>query len=243
LIYLSTFFLAAHKLQFKFSYMALSKSMLVSAVDVKLDGCTVALPPLRRSFAAIRSHLEAHALKHQRILCALNVDGEPVNLLEPRRNPKPFTRIEGETMSLEQVPAQLISAALQQTASVRTQVQSAVELMLINDAHHARELWWSLALTLKEPLLTLSLLPENYFTPAPGSAPFSQLRAWQLEQLGTVIQQVDEACESEDPAALSDILESRALPWLDNLHAALKLWLETALLDAPGVEKKTMATP
>ncbi len=223
--------------------MASSKSLFVGVVEVKLDGFAVDVPAQRRSFAAIRSHLESHALKHQRILCALNVDGEPVNLLEPRRSAKPFARIEGETMSLDQVPAQLISAALEQTANVRAKVQSAVELVLINDAHRARELWWNLALTLKEPLLTLSLLPENFFSPAKGSAPLCQLRAWQLEQLGNVIQQVDESCDAEDPAVLSDTLEKCALPWLDNLHAALKLWLETALLDTPVGETKTAATP
>ena len=223
--------------------MASSESLFVGVVEVKLDGLAVDVPVQRRSFAAIRSYLESFALKQQRILCALNVDGEPVNLLEPRRSAKPFARVEGETMSLDQVPAQLISAALHQTAHVRNQVQSAVELVLINDAHRARELWWSLALALKEPLLTLSLLPENFFSPAKGSAPLSQLRAWQLEQLGGVIQQVDESCDAEDPAVLSDTLEKCALPWLDNLHASLKLWLETALLDAPADATKQTTTP
>ncbi len=223
--------------------MASSKSVSVGVVEVKLDGLPVDVPAPRRSFAAIRCHLESHALKNRRILCALTVDGEPVNLLEPRRSTKSFARIEGETMSLEQVPAQLISAAWHQTANVRHQVQSAVELVLINDACRARELWWNLALALKEPLLTLSLLPEHFFRPPQGSAPLNQLRLWQLEQLGNVIQRVDESCDAEDPAALSDTLEKCALPWLDNLHAALKLWLETALLDAPVGDPRTAATP
>ena len=203
-------------------------------VAVKLDGQAVEVPAERRSFAAIRSHLESLALKNQRILCALCVDGEPVNLIEPRRTAKPFTSIEGETMSLDQVPAQLISAALQQTTNVRTQVQSAVELVLINDSRYARELWWSLAITLKEPLLTLSLLPENIYLPAAGCASPRQLHAWQLEQLGCVIQDVENSCDAEDPAVLSDALEKRALPWLDKLHASLMLWLETILRAAPA---------
>ena len=109
-----------------------------------------------------------------------------------------------------------------------------MELVLINDANRARELWWGLALSLKEPLLTLSLLPENFFNPVNGSAPLSQLRLWQLEQLGCVIKDVDDSCDAEDPAVLSDMLEKRALPWLDSLQSSLRLWLETALLDAPA---------
>jgi hypothetical protein len=213
--------------------MAPNKSLIVGAVTVKLDGLAVSVPPERRSFAAIRSHLESLALKNRRILCALCVDGETVNLIEPRLSAKPFASIEGETMSMSQVPAQLISAALQQTVVVRAQVQSAVELVLINDSHRARELWWNLAMTLKEPLLTLSLLPENIFIPADGSASPMQLHQWQLEQLGCVIQDVDNSCDAEDPTGLSDALEKRALPWLDKLHASLKLWLETILLEAP----------
>lgn len=212
--------------------MASSKSLLVGVVEVKLDGLVVEVPAARRSFAAIRSHLESLALKQRRILCALSVDGASVNLLEPRRSARPFTRVEGETMSLDQVPAQLIAAALQQTANVRAQVQSAVELVLINDANRARELWWGLALALKEPLLTLSLLPEKVFSQAKGSAPLGQLQVWQLEQLGCVIQDVDDSCDAGDPAVLSDMLEKRALPWLDNLHASLKLWLEAILQNA-----------
>ncbi|MFO1487429.1 MAG: hypothetical protein U1F65_03030 [Verrucomicrobiota bacterium] len=211
--------------------MASSESLSVRMLTVKLDGLAVEVPPHRRSFAAIRSYLESLALKNQKILCALSVDGEPVHLTEPRRSPKPFGRIEGETMTMSQVPAQLISAALQQTFTVRAQVQAAVELVLINDSRRARELWWSLAITLKEPLLTLSLLPENFYLPANGAASPMQLHKWQLEQLGLVIQDVDNSCDSEDPTGLSDALEKRALPWLDKLHASLKLWLETILAE------------
>ena len=210
--------------------MAFDNFLPAGVVEIKLDGLLVDVPAERHSFAAIRSYLESLALKQQRILCALNVDGDPVNLIEPRRSSKPFISIEGETMSLNEVPVQLISAALQQTARVRSQVQSAVELVLINDSRRARELWWSLATALKEPLLTLSLLPDDRCSIANGSASILQLRKWQLEQLGRVIQDVDDSCDAEDPTVLSDALEKRALPWLDKLHASLNLWLETSLL-------------
>ena len=218
--------------------MASFNSAPVGVVEIKLDGFLVDVPVERRSFAAIRSYLESLALKQQRILCALNVDGDPVNLIEPRKSAKPFLSIEGETMGLNEVPAQLISAALQQTIKVRTQIQSAVELVLINDSHRARELWWGLATALKEPLLTLSLLPENICGSANGSASVMQLRRWQLEQLGGVIQDVDDSCDAEDPTVLSDALEKRALPWLDKLHASLKLWLETALVGSSAACSK-----
>ena len=203
-----------------------SSDFFPEEVDVKLDGTPIAVPSERRSFNAIRSYLESLALQQQRLLCWLSVDGEPVNLTQPRRIMKPFVQVEGETMSLNEVPVQLIKAALQQTGAVRSRVQSAVELVLINDQRRARELWWTLATALKEPLLTLSLLPETICGPDNGRAPLMQLRKWQLQQLGCVIKDVDEACHSEDTAALSEALEKRALPWLDKLHQSLELWQE-----------------
>jgi hypothetical protein len=222
----------ARKLQTLARIMA-SFDSLSRVIEVKLDGSVVELPAERRSFAAIRSYLESLALKQQRILCSLSVDGEPAALIEPRRSSKPFSVVEGETMSLSEVPAQLIGAALEQTGKARAQVQSAVELVLINSNDRAREIWWDIATALKEPLLTLTLLPDKACPTPAGSASIAQLRRWQLEQLGGIIQDVDDSCDAEDTMLLSDTLEKRALPWLDKLHDSLKLWLETVLLSNP----------
>jgi hypothetical protein len=212
--------------------MAAFDSFSAGDVEVKLDGLTVEIPPERRSITAIRSYLESLALQQQRILCALNVDGEPVNLTQPRHTLKTFAHVEGETMGLNEVPVQLIKAALQQAAGLRARVRSTVALVLINDPQRARELWWHLAIALKEPLLTLSLLPENICGPENGRASLMQLRKWQLQQLGFIIQEVDLACRSEDMTLLSDALEKRALLWLDNLLESLNLWHETITNDS-----------
>jgi hypothetical protein len=58
-----------------------------------------------------------------------------------------------------------------------------------------------------------------------------QLRRWQLQQLAGIIQEVDRACQTENPTALSDALETRVLPWLEGLLetlALLRLTLRTA---------------
>src|SRR5262245_20461784 len=96
-------------------------------VQVKLDGLPVEVPAERRSLAAIRSFLELLALQQQRILCSLNVNGQAVHLTQPPPPPKILTTVEAETMSLAQMPIQLVKAALQQTANVRSRVQSAIE--------------------------------------------------------------------------------------------------------------------
>jgi hypothetical protein len=199
----------------------------VGEVEVKLDGVAISVPSERRTFTAIRSYLETLALQQQRILCWITVDGEPVHLTQPRHVSDEFAEVEGATMDLSDVPVHLIKGALHQTAVARARVQSAVDLILINDSVRARELWWTLSTVLKEPLLTLSLVPDAICGPENGRAPLIQLRRWQLQQLGCVIQDVDDACRWEDPAMLSDALEQRVLPWLDGLLESLRMWFET----------------
>lgn len=200
-----------------------------SAIEVKLDGLTLEIPAERRTLGGICSYLESVALHQHRILCSLAVDGAPINLTQPPDDAKTFASIEAETMGLSDVPSQLIKAALTQTTSLRDRVQSAVSLVLINERKQAHELWWGLSLALKEPLLTLSLLPENAYASTEGQASLAQLRKWQLEQLGAVIQDVNNACEWDSPTVLSDVLETRVLPWIEKLHSSLNLWHETML--------------
>lgn len=200
-----------------------------NAIEVKLDGLPLEIPSERRTLRGICSYLESVALHQQRILCSLAVDGTPINLTQPPEDDRAFASVEAETMGLGDVPAQLIKAALQQTIYVRDRVRSAVELVLINDRPQAHDLWWKLSLALKEPLLTLSLLPEGIYCQPEGQASLMQLRKWQLQQLGSVIQDVNHACEWDCPTVLSDALENRVLPWLDKLHDSLNLWHETML--------------
>jgi hypothetical protein len=206
--------------------MAGPDSFSTGAIEVRLDGIAVEIPAERRSFTAIRSYLESLALQQQRIVCALNVDGESVNLTQSRMDSRPFSHVEAETMSLAEVPLQLVKAALQQATTLRTRVHMAIELVLINSPRQACELWWQLSVGLKEPLLTLSLIPDHQAC-GNGSASLSQLRRWQLQQLGCIIQDVETASQSEDTTVLSDALEKRALPWLDALLESLNLWNET----------------
>ena len=209
-----------------------------SAVEVKLDGLPLEIPAERQTLGGICSYLESVALHQQRILCSLAVDGTPINLTQPPAETAPFASIVAETMGLHDVPSQLIKAALLQTISLRDRVQSAVSVVLINDRKHALELWWGLSLALKEPLLTLSLLPDAIYSGGAGQAPLTQLRKWQLEQLGAVIQDVNCACEWDNTTVLSDVLETRVLPWLDKLQSSLNLWHETMLANSrqkPGV--------
>ncbi|MGB7749025.1 MAG: hypothetical protein WBN75_17240 [Verrucomicrobiia bacterium] len=198
-------------------------------VEITLDGLPVGLPSGHRSLNAIRCLLETLALERQRILCSLNVDGQPVNLALPWLDQTAFGRVEAGTVALEETALLLLKKAFQQTDFAKECVETALTLVLINDGKVAREVWWNLASALKEPVITLSLLPENICQPFDHRASLTRLCKWQLEQVATIIGDVDAACHSEDTIPLSNALENRVLPWLRSLSELICLWHETVL--------------
>jgi hypothetical protein len=198
-------------------------------IEVILDGLAVELPSGHRSLNAIRCHLETLALERHRILYSLSVDGQPANLALPLLDQRIFCRVEAGTVALEETALLLLKKAFQQTDLARECVETALTLVLINDGRVAHEVWWNLASVLKEPVITLSLLPENTCEPFDNRTPLAQLRKWQLEQIAAIIRDVNEACHSEDPIPLSNALENRVLPWLQSLSELISLWHETVL--------------
>jgi hypothetical protein len=203
-----------------------SKSEAHDEIEAKLDGLPVKLPSECSSLNAIRCYLEMLALGRQRILYSLNVDGQVINPMLPLVHPGGFFCVEAETIDLKSKSVLTLETASQQINSLREQVETTVTLVLINDFHVAREIWWNLAKQLKEPVLMLSLLPDNICGPANGRASFTQLRKWQLEQVAAIIGGVDEVCHSLDVILLSDALETRVLPWLQKLGELVHLWSE-----------------
>jgi hypothetical protein len=204
-------------------------SKLCHEVAITLDGLPVKPPAGHCSLGAISCYLETLALERQHILCSLSVDGESVNLALPLIRDGTFCRVEAVTADLKETSVLLLKTALQQADLAREHVETAITLVLINNGRVARELWWSLARKLKEPILMLSLLPDNACGPRNGGASLTQLRKWQLEQVAAIIRDVDEACQSEDTIQLSNALENRLLPWLQKLCELISLWHDTAM--------------
>jgi hypothetical protein len=191
---------------------------------VTLDGETVNLPAGRRSLNSIRCFLEAQSLEKQRVLSALVVDGHPANLALPLMDEAGFCRVDAESIALDELPLLLLTTAQQQVDRARESVETAVTLVLINSHAAARELWWNLARQLKEPVLTLSLMPGNVCQLC-GNVSFDRLRKWQLEQIAAIVREVDGACDFMDSLKISDALENRVLPWLQKLDELIRLWL------------------
>jgi len=197
-------------------------------ITVTLDCAIVVLPAGRRSLNSIRSYLECLALAKQRVLGEFAVDGCAVDLALPLdhlpSNRPLFRRVDAATISLREQPLLLLATAEHQARRARAVVEAALTLVLINNPGTARELWWQVAGQLKEPVLTLSLMPEDLCQLWCGTT-FQKMRRWQLEQISHIVRRVEAACDSEDNLQLSDALETLVLPWLDRLAEHIELWL------------------
>ena len=198
-------------------------------IEITLDGMPVDVPSQQRSLNAIRYHLETIALEQQRVLCAFNIDGRAANLALPLSSEKMFFRVDAETVGLDETAVLILKSASQQADQARESVEKTLTLVLINESNVASELWWNLARQLKEPVLTLSLLPENAGRPDKSGVSLKQLHKWQLEQIAGIMREVDQACHTGDTVHLSNALESRVLPWLEKLSELISLWHETVL--------------
>jgi hypothetical protein len=198
-------------------------------IAIWLDGLPVDMPAGRTSLNSIRCYLETVALENQRVLSALHIDGCPINLSLPLPGDYVFSRIEAESIDLDESAVLVLKTAMCQAGHTRDCVETALTLVLINSAEVARELWWNLARQLKEPVLTLSLLPDHLCGPSNAGASLKQLRKWQLEQVAAIIRDVDAACNTGDTIQISNALERRVLPWLAQLNELILLWHETVL--------------
>jgi hypothetical protein len=198
-------------------------------IEIFLDGLPVEIPLANHSLNGIHSHLETVSLEQQRVLCALSIDGVPVNLSLPLNTQETFSRIEAESIALEEGEIRLLKQAQQEANHARDCADTALTLVLINDISVARELWWNLARQIKKPILTLSLLPDEAGGSVTAGASSKKVRKWQIEQITMIIREVDLACATGDTIFLSNTLEKRVLPWLCKLQDLIDLWHETAL--------------
>src|SRR5450756_1715798 len=110
-------------------------------IAIFLDGLPVDVPTGRSTPNAIRCYLETLALENQRVLCALHIDGYPTNLALPLPRFGKFSRIEAESVALDESILLLLKTAFQQVNHARECVECRLTLVLINNAPVARELW------------------------------------------------------------------------------------------------------
>jgi hypothetical protein len=199
-----------------------NKQPAIPRVQITLDGQPVALGGKQsRSLQSIRSHLERVALKRQRVLFSLTINGAPVSLAESLSPFKTFHKIAARTIGFDQLGYQLVAVAADQVNSLHERIERLALQVMINDWPKAEALWWQLMPEIKDPLLTLSFVPPSVeMLPHGEEIGAKALKRFTLD-LVKILEDIEDILTRKELLELSDALENQLLPWLRGLGHCL----------------------
>lgn len=173
------------------------------------------------SLTSIRAQLERIALRQERVLCGLSVDGVEISLLHPPEWPSPCQTIAGRTISLQDYSQQLLLRILQQIHQVCHRTEELVLLVLINEWPAIEWLWRTLQSDIQAPMVKLGLLQEFInLRIQTTSIPANQLTVFWRE-FRSIWHRLETVYSQQDKFVLSDALEQDLLPWLNNVRSCL----------------------
>jgi hypothetical protein len=199
-----------------------NKQPAIPRVQITLDGQPLALQGKQgRSLNAIRAHLERVALKRNRVLFSLTVNGTPVGVGDSLVNFKSFHKINARTISFGQLGYQLVAVAADQVNTLHERVERLALQVMINSWAKAEQLWWDLMPELKDPLLTLSFVPPSVETLPHGEEIGAKALKRFSHDLVKILEDIEEILVRKELLELSDALENELLPWLRGLGHCL----------------------
>jgi hypothetical protein len=199
-----------------------NKQPAIPRVQVTLDGQAVELSSKQgKSLHAIRTRLETMALKRNRVLFSLTVNGASVNLGDSMSPFKTFHKVAARTISFSQLSFQLIGVAADQVNSLHERVQRMALQVMINEWAKAEEMWWALMPDLKDPLLTLAFVPQAIEMVPNGHEINSKAVKRYTDDLVSILEEIEEIIERQELLEFSNALENELLPWLRSLGHCL----------------------
>lgn len=189
---------------------------------ISLDGEMVALLPWERSsLRNVRRALETLALRRQRVLVAFNVDGKAMSLHSSLEEIGEYKIVAARTAGIDFLGVELLTSARRQTQELIDRVRQISLLVLINNAKAGKELWLDLQPDLREPLLTLSFLPEISQISPEGVPALTPSLIALTEELAGLSRRMDALTSLEcDVLTLSEGFDL-VLSWLNNLMEAI----------------------
>jgi hypothetical protein len=199
-----------------------------TSIVVTIDDHPVTLPKwLSDTLPAIQTYLECMAMKKERVLWTLEVDGNRIDLAQGHEAVDCFQRIEAQTIGFRELGGHLISAGRTKISELVTQIEEAALLVLINDAPVLQRFWREWEPQLREPLFSIRALQELNGKKLPKMIQGQSISKC-LEELSMIVCEVetllfvaDESGKEIDPIPFSELLEYTLLPWLRNVDGYL----------------------
>jgi len=192
---------------------------LPRAIQVILDGRELQVPEqARNSFPAIRSYLEALALRQERVLAVLYVDGYPVRVEVEFAEPCDFQRVQAQTISFAELSRQLIETASAQVGELQNQVEAAAMQVMINDWPAVEKLWRDWVPAFLSPILIVKSLRDLCGSRIDELRIGRKTLAEHLAEFGPLWKRIERTFEQRDVLELSNALEQLLGPWLEGLR-------------------------
>jgi hypothetical protein len=170
-----------------------------------------------KSLAAVRAQLELMALRQERVLAALEVDGETVNLPTAASWNKDFRCVTAQTMSFLDLGRHMAATALKQVQSLQTRAETASALVLINEWPAIANLVQALEADLNAVLVVVSFLHELCGPCLLDATMDGASMLDHLERLNVIRNRLAMVVQQQRTEALSDVLNQRVAPWLERL--------------------------
>ncbi len=186
--------------------------------EIMLDGNPVALNDPRTSLREVFQYLESLALRHDRVLSSVLVDGVRMRPNEARLAPGGFHSLKADSVTFDELGKQMVRAVRTRVRELQERVKGMQFLVLINNWDVAQWLWWELVPDFKTPMIELSFLQELW-----GSR-LSELKLhhrtlvqhWDL--IGSIHAEIEMVLQRQESLTiLSDLLERKLGPWLQRL--------------------------
>jgi hypothetical protein len=201
-----------------------------TALQVTVDGKPVKLPEwLADSLTSVRTYLECVAMKRERVLWSLQVDGVKVDLTDAQLEMEEFQVIRASTISYDELAERLVAAGRTKVQDLLAEIQPASLLVLINGHDFAQQLWNSWEPQLREPLFSLRALKElnktreNCSLEIPDPANFLDHLTFVSDEVDSLFFVNDEKQNEPDVVGFSEILDFTLVPLLKSLDAQFQL--------------------
>jgi len=198
-------------------------------VQIFLDGEPIELQvEALGSLSAIKVQLELIALRKERVLSSMEVDGEKIHWPGAWVKKDSFRTVSARTMSYEELSTKTIETAKTDTRRLESSVEEAVLVVMINNWPTIKRIWDAWQPEIRKPLTALNFLRELW-----GDRQFED---WierhslndLLEEIDLIVSKVNlvmlEADSNQSEAAslaFSEILEHSLVPWLSRIKGLL----------------------
>lgn len=188
-----------------------------------MDGKPVLLPESScDSFSSLRAQLEMIALRQNRVLADVSVDGVVVPAGHDKLSLAGNHQVKAQTISFQELGLQMAQTALRQTDQLEVHVEQALTRVLINEPAAAWKLMNDLDAELRPLLILVNFIQELRGTSLFQIETDPDCLGKHLEKISSIRAAWSHLEDRQEVLALSDLIEQQMLPWVVQLGVYLR---------------------